>query len=260
MKKVSLMMMTYNSKENLQKTLASVKSQDYPAIEVAIADGGSTDGTVDIIKEFEKQEQIEVRWVSEKDKGLYDALNKAVHMSTGDYLLVCNDELVDPAAVSKMVSALESHQCDGVHADLIYADDEKVQRYWHMGQGSIRSGWMPGHPTLLLKKEVYDKFGDYDDSFKIAADYELMIRILQGGIKLAYVPEILVRMYYGGTSTGGLGNYIDSLKEGHRALKKNKVKFAWTIDCIRTCRVLVQFMQSNKKAQDMWSAYQKKQS
>lgn len=259
MKKVSLLMMTYNIADELNKTLKCVKRQDYPDIEVVISDGGSKDGTVEIIQEFAKQTEIEVRWVSEKDHGLYDALNKAVGMATGDYLLVMNDQLIDDSALSKMVRAIEAGDYDGVHCDLIYADEEKVQRYWHMGQGTLRQGWMPGHPTLMLKKEVYETFGDYDQNFRIAADYDFMIRIIRGGVKLAYVPEILVRMYYGGTSTGGLSNYIDSLREGHRALKKNNVRMAWTIDIVRTCRVLLQFLKSTKKATEIWNGYQKQQ-
>ena len=257
MKKVSLLMMTYNIEDELKKTLDCVKRQDYSNIEVVIADGGSKDRTVEIIQEFAKQTKIEVQWISEKDHGLYDALNKAVEMATGDYLLVMNDQLIDDRALSKMVQAIEAGDYDGVHSDLIYADEEKVQRYWHMGQGTLRQGWMPGHPTLMLKKEVYEKYGNYDLNFRIAADYDFMIRIIRGGIKIVYVPEILVRMYYGGTSTGGLSDYLDSLKEGHRALKKNNVKMAWTIDILRTSRVLLQFLKSKKKAEEVWREYQK---
>lgn len=251
--------MTYNNLHNLQKTLACVEKQDYPNIEIVIADGGSLDGTVEFIQQFEEKTRCEVVWLSEPDKGLYDALNKDVRMATGDYLLVCNDQYIDDAAISKLVAAAEQGNYDGAHCDLIYASEDEVKRYWHMGQGVIRWGWMPGHPTLLLKREVYEKYGNYDDRFKIAADYEFMVRILKDGkVKLAYVPEILVRMYYGGTSTSGVSSYIDSIREGHTALTLNGVKGAVVIDFIRMMRVFLQFI-NKKKASAIWQAYQKQE-
>lgn len=256
MKKVSVLVMTYNNLPNLKKTLACVEKQDYPNIEIVIADGGSSDGTVEFIKDFAEKTKCEIRWVSEPDGGLYDALNKDIRRATGDYLLVCNDQYIDNSAISKLVMAIEQGDYDGAHCDLIYASEDEVKRYWHMGQGTIRQGWLPGHPTLLLKREVYEKYGNYDDKFKIAADYEFMVRILKDGeVKLAYVPEILVRMYYGGTSTSGMGSYIDSIREGHIALTRNGVKGAAFIDFIRMFRVLLQFV-NKRKAKMIWNNYQ----
>ena len=122
-------------------------------------------------------------------------------------------------------------------------DGEKVVRHWHQGQGKIRFGWMPGHPTLYLRREVYETFGYYKTDYRISADYEFMIRILKDEkVRLSYLPEVLIYMSHGGTSTNSLGAYLEGMKEGHRALRENGVHFAWFTDLCRTLRVLVQFV------------------
>lgn len=253
-KTVSIMMMTFNSKEDVENTLNSIEMQDYPDIEVVIADGGSTDGTLDVIAEHQKNSKYTINCVSEKDHGLYDALNKDVKRAKGEYLIVGNDQYIDPSAISKLVKSLEENHADGAHCDLIYASDTEVKRYWHMGNGRIQNGWLPGHPALLLKKEVYDKYGLYKTDYKIAADYEFMCRMLKDGtVKLSYVPEILIRMYYGGTSTGSSASYWASIKEGVRALQSNQYHNAWGITFLRTCRVAKQFKEL-KKANEIWQS------
>lgn len=249
MKTVSLILTTYNSADNLQRTLESIKMQDYPKIEVNIKDGGSKDATPEIIKEFAQNSKYRVNWISNPDKGIYDAMNQGYRLATGDIIVFFNDLFLDADAISQMVNLIESNsECVGAHADLIYATDEKVVRYWKMGrQKSLYSGWMPGHPTLFLKREVYEKYGLYNTDYRIAADYEFMIRFLKDKEnKLAYLPKVIIRMYYGGTSTSGSGSYLLSLEEGHRALKQNGIKFAFVIDILRTCRVLWQFVKKFK--------------
>jgi glycosyltransferase len=244
MQKVSFILTTYNSNSNLIKTMSSILMQDYPSIEIVIKDGGSSDGTKDLIEKYGKELGSRLIWKSESDKGLYDAMNQGYGMSTGDIVVFFNDVLVHKSVVSHMVNAIEAggEDCIGAHADLVYANGEKVIRYWHMGKGKIRQGWLPGHPTLYLKRKVYEKYGLFDTSYKGSADYEFMIRVLYGREeKLAYVPEMIVSMFYGGTSTRGIGGYLMSLREGHRGLKKNGVKFAFMIDIKRTVRVLKQF-------------------
>jgi len=247
LKTVSLILTSYNCKENIIRTLKSIEKQDYPAIEVVIADGASTDGTVEIIKRFEKESKYKCRFVSEKDKGIYDAMNKGFGLSTGEIVAFFNDLFLLPNAVSLMVEAIEKENCDGAHADLIYAEDDKVKRYWKMGQGNIRQGWMPGHPTLYLKREVYEKYGLYNTDYTCSADYEFMVRMLKDGtVRLAYVPVTIIRMYYGGTSTSSAGSYLVSVREGHQALKKNGVRPAWWIDFRRTLKVLKQFKNAKR--------------
>lgn len=244
MKKVSLLLTTYNSEQNLPITLESIQSQTYEKIEVVIVDGGSSDNTVLLIEQFAKNTALEVKWVSEPDKGLYDAMNKAYRMSTGDIIAVCNDRLCEKDAVALLVDAIEKSgkDCIGAHSDLVYVDGDKIVRTWHMGQGSIRQGWMPGHPTLFLKREVYEKYGEYDITYRCAADYEFMVRFLKDEKnKLAYVPSVLISMFYGGTSNAGLRNYLVSFKEGYMALRTNGVKHPLMITLKRTWRVLRQF-------------------
>lgn len=249
MKKVSLILTTYNCKDNLQKTLDSIERQNYPNIEVVIKDGGSVDGTLDIIEKYSKYSCNQVKWISKKDTGIYDAMNQGYMMCTGDIVAFFNDLFIGDEVISKLVKKIEELNPDtgkeyiGVHADLVYTDGEKIVRKWQMGNKDIRQGWMPGHPTLYLKREIYEKYGIYNTNFRIAADYEFMIRFLkEEDNKLAYLPETVISMFYGGTSNGGLKNYILSLVEGHRALKMNKIKYAWLIDCKRTIRVLFQFI------------------
>ncbi len=244
MYKVSLLLTTYNSAENLPVTLQSIQEQTYSPIEVVIADGGSTDDTISLIQQFARNGGLEVKWVSERDKGLYDAMNKAFCLSTGDIIAVCNDRLSEKDAVSSFVEAIEQagEDCIGAHSDLVYMEGDKIVRSWHMGQGNISQGWMPGHPTLYLKREIYEKYGQYDITYHCAADYEFMVRFLKDGSnRLAYVPRVLITMFYGGTSNAGLKNYLVSFKEGYMALRKNGVKHPLLITLRRTLKVLRQF-------------------
>ncbi len=244
MKKVSLLLTTYNSAQNLPITLESIQSQTYKKIEVVIVDGASSDATILLIEQFAKNTDLEVKWVSEPDKGLYDAMNKAYHMCTGDIIAVCNDRLCEKDAVALLVDAIgkSGKDCIGAHSDLVYVEGERIVRTWHMGQGSLRQGWMPGHPTLFLKREVYEKYGEYDITYRCAADYEFMVRFLKDEKnKLAYVPKVLISMFYGGTSNAGLRNYLISFKEGYMALRMNGVKHPLMITLKRTWRVLRQF-------------------
>ena len=243
MEKVSLVLTTYNCKENLRKTLESIEKQDYSNIEVVIKDGKSQDGTIDIIREYEKKSQYQIIWESKEDKGIYDAMNQGYGLSTGSIVAFFNDVFIDNSAINKMVAVIEKNECVGAHADLVYTDKGKIIRKWRMGEGNIRQGWMPGHPTLFLKREIYEKYGLYNIDFKIAADYEFMIRFLKDKEnQLAYLPETIISMFYGGASSGGLKNYLVSLKEGHKALKINGIKCASVIDVKRTIKVLLQFI------------------
>ena len=241
--KISVVTTTYNDIENLKRILAEVKKQTYPNIEHIIVDGGSTDGTVDLLKELEEKEPGRISWMSEKDNGIYDAINKGICMATGDIVGCCFDRYADEGVLMRMVEIMEKEGTDGVHGDLCYMDGDRIVRKWHQGQGVIRSGWMPGHPTLYLKKEVYDKFGLYRTDYRISGDYEFMVRILyRKEVTLSYLPEILIYMSHGGTSTNSLGAYVESMMEGHRALVENHVPFAWVTDLCRVVRVLSQFV------------------
>lgn len=203
-----------------------------------------------MIDVYSKVSKYVVKWCTGTDNGIYDAMNQGYAMAAGNIIVFINDLFQETTVVSKMVQLIEDNpECVGAHADLVYATDEKVVRYWKMGpQKSLYSGWMPGHPTLFLKREIYEKYGLYNPEYRIAADYEFMIRFLKDKEnQLAYLPQVIIRMYYGGTSTGSTGSYLLSLKEGHRALKDNGIKGAFVIDILRTCRVLLQFLVKERK-------------
>lgn len=249
MTKVSLILTTYNCREHFKITMQSILLQDYPEIEIVIVDGISTDGTVDIIREYAEKYPDKIVWISEADTGIYDAMNKGYHMSSGEIIAFFNDRFVRRDAVFHMVSAIGNGgaECMGAHADLIYADGKRVVRYWKMGNGLIRRGWMPGHPTLYVKRWVYEMYGLYHSQYRCSADYEFMVRAFYGREeRLVYVPEIIVSMYYGGTSTGGMKNYLLSLKEAKRALQENGVRWAGWISLKRTARVWGQFIKAKR--------------
>lgn len=242
MLRVSLIMTTFNSRESFVQSYESIRQQTWPCIEVVVVDGASTDGTRE---EIEKRaaENSSLKWISEKDSGIYNALNKGIRMATGDIIAIFNDRYLRADAIEQYVRAIEEKRCDGAHSDLIYADARgNVIRRWHMGEGDIRTGWMPGHPTLYLKWQVYGNYGLYKEDYRCAADYEFMVRILKDGkTKLAYIPEELISMYYGGTSNSGIKAYMVSFMEGVRALRENQVKGALRITFRRMIKVLRQF-------------------
>lgn len=241
--KVSIITTTYNDAENLARIMEEILKQDYENIEYIVVDGKSTDNTMEVLQDYEPRFHGKMRYISEKDKGIYDALNKGIAMATGELIGCCFDRFADSHVISDMVSIVEKEGSDGVHGDLYYMDGDKIVRYWKQGQGNIRAGWMPGHPTLYLKRWVYETYGLYKTDYRISADYEYMIRILKDNqVTLSYLNRVLIYMSHGGTSTNSLGSYLEGLKEGHRALKENQVKFPCWIDFLRTLRVLLQFI------------------
>ncbi len=243
--KISVITMNYNDAVHLKECIDGIKKQDYEDLEYIIVDGGSTDDSLKIITDAKESFGDRLKWISEPDNGLYDALNKGIEMSTGDVVGLMNDKFADEHVISLIAETIIKDGSDGVHGDIDYISGDKVIRRWRNKTGSLRTGWMPGHPTLYLKKEIYDKYGLYKTDYKGSADYEFMIRILKDGeVKLSYIPKVLVYMFHGenSTSTGSFSGYMMSLREGHRALKENGIRFAFVTDIMRTFRVLSQFV------------------
>lgn len=247
---VTVITVAYNSVDNLRISLELLKKQDYPYIESVIIDGGSADGSYEFISSFAEEFHHVTddmahtcKWISEKDNGLYDAVNKGIDMASGDIIGCYWDMYESEHVLSDIVDIICREGTDGVHGDLLYVDENgKTVRKWRMGRGKIRQGWMPGHPTLYLKREVYEKFGRYDTEYRISADFEFMVRFLKDEeADLSYIPDILIRMFYGGTSNNGLGAYINSIKESYKALRKNDVRPAGWIIFLRIVRTLFQF-------------------
>ena len=227
--KISIITSVYNNQETIKDAIESVLGQTYKNVEYVIVDGGSSDDTVSIVKSY--GDKIS-KFVSEKDKGIYDGLNKGVKLATGDVVafLHSDDRYASFTILEDVAKAFQSDEnLDGVYGDLVYtpkSDTSKVLRYWKskdFDKTLLAKGWMPAHPTLFLKREVYEKFGGFDLSFKIAGDYDFMLRVLSAGIKVKYIPEVLYKMRVGGESNKSLKNIILKSGEDLRALKKNGV-------------------------------------
>jgi len=231
--KISIITSVYNNKETIAEALESVLAQTYDDIEFVVVDGASSDGTVEVIKKYEGQIST---FVSERDKGIYDGLNKGVALATGDVIaFLHSDDLYANNNIIADVAKMFEDGVDGVYGDLVYTDKvdtNKIFRYWKSRDFStdlLKKGWMPAHPTLFLRREVYEKYGAFDTTFKIAADYDFMLRVLSGGIKVKYLPEVLYKMRVGGESNRSLKNIIQKSKEDLRALKNNNIGEASTL-------------------------------
>lgn len=233
--KISVITSVYNNKETIEDAINSVLNQSYKNIEYIIVDGASTDGTVEIVQSYGSKIR---KFVSEKDKGIYDGLNKGVALATGDVVaFLHSDDLYTSDDIIALVAKEFENDVtlDGVYGDLVYTpknDTDKVLRYWKSKEFEIsllKKGWMPAHPTLFLKRDVYEKFGGFDLGFKIAGDYDFMLRILNRGIKVQYIPRVLYKMRVGGESNKSVKNIIRKSKEDLKALKKNSVGGAWTL-------------------------------
>ena len=230
MMKVSVITAVFNSKQHIGDCIKSVVSQTYPDIEHIIIDGGSTDGTVDIIKNY--REGIS-RWISEPDKGLYDALNKGIRLATGDVIgfLHADDIYADASVIGKVAAAMSRSNADSCYGDLLYVDKnnpERIIRYWKSRpyeKGMFGRGWMPPHPTFFVRKEIYERYGSFNTDFRIASDYELMLRFLEKEkISTWYIPEVLIKMRTGGASNRSLKNMVIKTTEDYKAWRVNHLR------------------------------------
>ena len=206
---LSIITVSYNSARTIQETIESVLEQDYHFIEYVVIDGGSTDGTLDILERY--REKISVI-ISESDSGIYDAMNKGIQVSTGELVCMLNsdDVYASPSSVRHLVECLITKNTDTVYADLVITDPSEANRVLRYYDAStfkperLRYGWMPPHPTFIAKRELYEKWGGYSLKYKISADYEMMVRLLyKAKVSYAYLPEVVVKMRSGGVSTGG---------------------------------------------------------
>lgn len=226
--KISIVTATYNSAATLEDTLKSVLAQSHPDIEYLIMDGGSTDGTLDLVRRYAPLFEGRMRWISEPDKGIYDAMNKGFQQATGEVLMLINsdDFFAREDAVARVVEQFEAHpEADCVYADLYYVahdDTSRIIRTWRSGQPRpFRKGWMPAHPTFYCRRSVYEKQGYFDLQFRLAADFDLMLRFVEvAKIKLLYLPEFLVRMRVGGATSSSLKNLIRQNRECVASFRK----------------------------------------
>lgn len=222
--KISIITVSYNSAATIEDTIVSVLGQNYSDLEYIIIDGGSKDDTMKIVEKYkDKISKI----VSEKDGGIYDAMNKGVKMATGDIVGILNsdDFYKNLNVLNDVATAFNNDAVDVCYGDIEYIDrfdTKKVVRRWVAGEynkNKLNSGWIMPHPALFVKKSMYDKFGLFNLDFRIAADYELMLRFLLKGIKVKYINNFFVSMREGGFS----GQSYKQRKKGWEELKR-----AWT--------------------------------
>jgi glycosyltransferase involved in cell wall biosynthesis len=228
--KVSIITVCYNSASTIEATIKSVIEQDYNDIEYIIIDGKSSDTTLQIIEKYHlKISKI----LSEKDDGIYYAINKGIALATGDIIgvLHADDFYTDKNVITKVVNGFGRSNSDTSYGDLQYVEREnidKVTRNWKSGVYSkalFMKGWMPPHPTFFVKKECYNKYGVYNTSLKSAADYEMMLRLLyKNNCSTFYIPEVLVKMRVGGKSNITIVNRIKANREDKKAWLINGLK------------------------------------
>lgn len=233
--KISVITVTYNSEAYLTDTIESVLTQDYKDIEYIIIDGNSSDSTIDIIKRYEKDFDGRMKWVSEPDNGMYDAINKGIGMATGEVIGMLNsdDFYASEDVVSNIAQAFSTNAClQSVYGDIRFVspvDLSKTVRYYQCNNWrpwQLRFGFMPAHPSFYTRRENYLRYGLYKTDYYIAADYELIVRFLyHNKLSYRYIPMDFVKMRTGGRSTKNLRSNIILNQEIVRGCKENGV---WT--------------------------------
>lgn len=227
--KLSIIMAAYNSQATIGDAVGSFLAQDHPDKELVVIDGASQDDTCAIVEGFDS---ADIRLFSEPDDGIYHALNKGIARARGSVvgLLHTDDLFAREDVLSRVAEVLESSGMDGVYGDLEYvARDrpDRVIRYWRSGAyrpGSLRRGWMPPHPTLFLRREVFDKHDAYDTGLRIAADYEAILRwLVRAELELAYIPHVLARMRVGGESNRSPGRILRKSREDLCAIRRHGI-------------------------------------
>ncbi len=245
--KVTIITATYNSSATLTDTLDSVANQHYKNVEHLVIDGLSTDDTLDIAKRSPHVTAI----FSEADKGIYDAMNKGITRSKGDIIGILNsdDFYFDSNVLTRVVETFQRTGCDAVYGDLIYVDQKntnKIIRYWKSGRykhGSFKWGWMPPHPTFFVKRELYEKWGNFNLQLKTSADYELMLRLIhKHQIRLEYISSVLVKMRTGGVSNISLSNRLKANTEDNLAWSINNLRPFWFTLYLKPLKKITQFI------------------
>lgn len=231
--KISLITITYNSEKTLADTIQSVLNQTYPNIEYIIIDGASKDNTVSIIKEYEPYFKGRMKWISEPDKGLYDAMSKGIRMATGNIVGILNSD--DFFTVKEVLQNVANAFLQDVKLDAVYGDVHfvhpsnlnKCVRYYSskvFKRSLMKLGFMPAHPSFYIRRECFDKYGLYKTDYKIAADFEFLLRVIyKEKIKMQYLPIDMVTMRTGGASTSGLESHKRIMKEHLRAFRENGI-------------------------------------
>jgi glycosyltransferase involved in cell wall biosynthesis len=232
----------------VEDTIKSVLRQDYGDIEYIIVDGLSTDSTLEIVSRYRSNI---ARVISEKDSGIYDAINKGIKAASGDIIgILHSDDFYNyNSVISDYVKTFREKKCEAVYSDLYYVDakdTDKIKRKWKSGEyvpGAFLKGWMPPHPTFFALRRMYDHYDLYNTSFKTAGDYELMLRFIHvHEIRVAYLPKYTIKMRTGGESNSSLRNRINANLEDRRAWQINNCRPRWYTLWLKPLRKVFQFL------------------
>ncbi|SFT81759.1 glycosyltransferase family 2 protein [Halomonas saccharevitans] len=227
--KISVITACYNSQATIGEAIASLKQQRWPHIEHVVIDGASKDGTVAVARQTLGEGDV---LVSEPDRGIYDALNKGIERASGEVLgfLHSDDLFAQDEVLAKVAAYFEDPKVGAVYGDLQYvdaADTNRVIRHWTSGafsHGKLKRGWMPPHPTFFMRRELYRELGGFDLDYRIAGDYDALLRYLSSEkVKVAYLPEVLVKMRVGGASNGSLKQILRKSREDVAAMRNNGI-------------------------------------
>ena len=245
---ITIITAVFNGSSTVSGCLKSVNSQTVP-VEHIIIDGASTDNTLEIVRQISPYARI----VSEKDNGIYDAMNKGIRLATGDIVGILNadDFYADPLVLETVINAFVDQEIDACYSDLVYVDQEKtdkIVRYWKScpyRNGLFEKGWVPPHPTFFVRREVYERSGFFDLDYQIAADFELMARFIDSHkIRTIYLPQVTVHMRLGGTTNKSIRNIIKQNIEIIRALKKNRLRISVLFPACKLIDKFSQFFKS----------------
>ena len=230
--KVSIITATYNSVKTLEDTIKSVLAQTYADIEYIIIDGASTDGTQQLIRQYEPAFGKRMRWISEKDKGIYDAMNKGIRIAKGDVIGILNsdDYFTNSDVIERMITGFADQTIDAVYGDIHFIRDgqpDKCIRYYSSKPFRplwLRFGFMPAHPSFYCRREVFEKAGLYKTDYKIGADYEMMVRLFMVyKIRSKFLPIDFVTMRTGGASTRNVKSRLQLIKDDVRGCRENGI-------------------------------------
>ncbi len=243
--KISIITVAYNAQNTIERCINSVFGQKYQNVEYIIIDGGSTDGTCRIIENY--REKIDV-FISEPDKGIYDAMNKGLALATGDVIGTINadDFFADDNVLYDIARVFSEQNTQILYGNLDYIDpSDKVIRKWRSGKysrGMFNWGWMPPHPTFYCKKSLFDKLGVYKLDYGSAGDYELMLRFIHfNNINAYYLNKVLIKMVVGGVSNKNLGNRVQAMRFDLKAMRNNNIFLPIMTILFKPLRKIAQF-------------------
>lgn len=230
--RISVITATYNSGRTIGDTLESVLRQTYSDVELIVVDGASRDDTMDVVRRYEPRFGGRMHWTSEPDRGIYDAMNKGIARATGDVIGILNsdDFYTSDTVLERAAEAMAGGDVDAVYGDIHYVRDgdlHKCVRYYSsrpFRRGLMRLGFMPAHPSFYCRREVYERCGTFDTTYRVAADFENLLRLIYvNRIRTRYLPVDFVTMRTGGASTSGLSSHRQIMRDHLRALRSNGV-------------------------------------